>query len=197
MSILIDGYNLLHATGIVGRGQGPATLERSRRALLNILASSIDEKQIERTTVVFDASRPLGHLPQVERHKGITVRYAAAHPDADALIEELIASESVPRQLTVVSSDHRLHRAARRRKAKAVDSDIWFARLMRARQRRSQKTQPPPTKPQIPASPEEVEYWLKAFAPENENAGDAREPEQPEDWFPPGYGEDLLPSPEE
>ncbi len=39
MPLLIDGYNLLNATGIVGRG-GPSSLGRSRLALLNFLAGS-------------------------------------------------------------------------------------------------------------------------------------------------------------
>ena len=30
MSLLIDGYNLLHAAGIMGRGAGPGGLQRSR-----------------------------------------------------------------------------------------------------------------------------------------------------------------------
>ena len=31
MALVIDGYNLLHASGILGRGIGPGSLERSRR----------------------------------------------------------------------------------------------------------------------------------------------------------------------
>jgi len=33
-------------------------------------------------------------------------------------------------------SDHRLPRAARHRKAKAVDSDVWYAEIVRRRQQR-------------------------------------------------------------
>ena len=36
MPLLIDGYNLLHATGILGRGRGHGWLARSREALLNV-----------------------------------------------------------------------------------------------------------------------------------------------------------------
>jgi hypothetical protein len=39
----------------------------------------------------------------------------------------LIRKHSSPRALTVVSSDHRLHRAARRRRATPIDSDRWVA----------------------------------------------------------------------
>ena len=48
MALIIDGYNLLHASGILGRGIGPGGLERSRSALLNFLAESLDERQLDR-----------------------------------------------------------------------------------------------------------------------------------------------------
>ena len=42
MALLIDGYNLLHASGILGRGVGPGGLERSRLALLNFVAERVE-----------------------------------------------------------------------------------------------------------------------------------------------------------
>ena len=46
MSILIDGYNLLNSVGIVGPAVGRGWLERSRSALLNFLAESLDPAEI-------------------------------------------------------------------------------------------------------------------------------------------------------
>ena len=46
MSLLIDGYNLLNAVGILGRGVGPGSLERSRLALLNFLAESLAAEEV-------------------------------------------------------------------------------------------------------------------------------------------------------
>ncbi len=40
MPFLIDGYNLLHVTGILGTGSRAGTLERARLALLNFLATT-------------------------------------------------------------------------------------------------------------------------------------------------------------
>jgi len=166
MAILIDGYNLLYAAGVLPAGVGPSTLERSRRALLNVLAESIEPRLIQRTTVVFDAAEAPPGLPRKVVHRGLTVRYAANHADADTLIEELIEKDSAPRKLVVVSSDHRLHRAAKRRKAKPVDSDRWFAELIRSRQGRQRGRPPTLAKPTAPASRAEVEYWLEAFEAE-------------------------------
>ena len=44
MSLIIDAYNLLHASGILGKGIGPGGLERSRNALLNFLANTLDDE---------------------------------------------------------------------------------------------------------------------------------------------------------
>lgn len=129
MTIVIDGYNLLHASGILGRGVGPGGLERSRAALLNFLAESLEPKEISATVVVFDARDAPPGLPRTVKHRGLTVRFAEPGGDADTLIEAIIRGDSSPRRLVVVSSDHRLHRAARRRRATPIDSDVWFAQL--------------------------------------------------------------------
>lgn len=218
MSLLIDGYNLLHASGILGRGVGPGSLERSRNALLNFLAESLVEKQLTRTTVVFDAREAPPGLPRTVMHRGITVRFAPKGLDADTVIEELIEAESAPRRLTVVSSDHRLHRAARRRRAKAIDSDIWYVEVVRLRIERARfKTHA--GKPTGPISDLEVQFWLREFGVpqeqgETESASSppspsqvtpissAAPPTEPSDAklkdapagnpFPPGYAEDIT-----
>ena len=164
MPLIIDGYNLLNVVGIIGRGVGPGGLERARLALLNFLAESIDTKEIGKTIVVFDSREAPWGLPRSVLHRGLAVQYASKYPDADCLIEELIQKQSAPRQLTVVSSDHRLHRAARRRRARAVDSDIWYAEILRARRERQEPSQEDtPSRPPVPLLPEDVEYWLELF----------------------------------
>jgi hypothetical protein len=222
MLLLIDGYNLLHASGIIGRGVGPGDLERSRRALLNVLASSLEEETARRTVIVFDAADPPPGLPRSEDFRGLKVRYASAYDEADTLIEELIRRASAPRRLTVVSSDHRIQRAARKRRATAVDSDRWYAELL---QRRGQKASGRPNESAKPTvmTEGEVKAWLEEFgasddlaepianelhevelgteSPDDDESRPANDPNQPEDVkelpdvynpFPPGYGEDLL-----
>lgn len=164
--LLIDGYNLLHATGIVARGFGPGTLERARLALLGFLAASIDPDERTRTTIVFDAGERLPGLPCEMEHGGLKVLFAAGYADADTLLEELIRRHSSPRQLTVVSSDHQVQRAARRRKAGTVDSDTWYERLVAARRSpRSEAAQADP-RPPVPLLKEDVNYWLRQFGGE-------------------------------
>ncbi len=144
-------------------------MERSRLALLNFLAETIPTDEIPHTTVVFDAgpNAPPG-LPRTLDHHGLTVRFASGYENADELIEELIQADSAPRNLTVVSSDHRVQRAAKRRKAQAIDSDVWFAQIQRDRKQR--RASAIPEKPPPPTS-KEVEYWLKVFDEGKEEEG--------------------------
>ena len=191
MQLIIDGYNLLNAAGILPRGVGPGSLERSRAALLNFLAESLKDRERPNTTVVFDAGEdaPRG-LPRELDYRGITVHFASHHDDADALIEELIQADTAPRRLTVVSSDHRLQRAARRRRARAVDSDRWYAEIIN--QRRSDRSPPKiPAKPQPPMTEADVEFWLDKFTVDDGDA-DRAAPPRIDNPFPPGYGDDLL-----
>ncbi len=205
MPLLIDGYNLLNVAGILTRGVGPGTLQRARLAMLNFLAESLPPEEIRRTTVVFDAQDPPPGLPRTLNHRGLTVRFALADEEADDLIERLILEHSAPRRLTVVSSDHRLQRAAHRRRARAIDSDLWYAEVVRGRQERHQATKPS-ARPAVPLLSEDVEYWLRQFGGESALQAlideESRKPapktkESPDDKpeienpFPPGYGEDL------
>jgi len=163
MPVIIDGYNLLHASGILAGGVGPHTLERARLALLNFLAESLPEEEISRTTVVFDAADAPPGVPRAAKHRGIGVRFSSGYENADAQIEELIAHHSHPRRLTVVSSDHRIQRAARRRRARAIDSGTWYAELCQQRAERRRAEPAASSRPPVPLLSEDVEYWLRQF----------------------------------
>jgi uncharacterized protein len=167
MALLIDGYNLVHVAGILGQGVGPGSLQRARLALLNFLAESLEPGDLARTTVVFDSHDAPWGLPRQVDHRGITVRFATQYEEADDLIEELIRADSAPRRLVVVSSDHRIQRAARRRRAKAMESDVWYAELVRARRERDQARSDAPARPAVPLLQEDVEYWLRQFGGES------------------------------
>jgi predicted RNA-binding protein with PIN domain len=162
MPLIIDGYNLLHASDLFGPQRGPPRLEKSRHALLEFLAGALTARQRTQTTIVFDAGGAASGLPREQRFEGITVLYASRHEDADGLIEELISCSTAPRRLTVVSSDHRVQRAARRRRAVAVDSRAWYMELLRRRRRtRTSESQRKVSNEPPPAG--ETDYWLKQF----------------------------------
>jgi uncharacterized protein len=218
MSLIIDGYNLINTAGIVGRGIGPGSLERSRLALLNFLAESLETEQLPHTIVVFDSHEAPWGMPRKIDHRGITVYFASQYEEADDMIEELIRADSAPRRLVVVSSDHRIQRAARRRRAQAVDSDTWYGELLHLRKQRQESREGVAISPAVPLLAEDVNYWLRQFGGESalmefyrrESRGKQPQSEKPTDKgeeqsdepdreigpmenpFPPGYGEDLL-----
>lgn len=165
MPLLIDGYNLLNAAAVDPAEQGPTPLFRARHGLLNYLGNALDEKTRSRTTIVFDASRAPPGLPKELTVHQMRIVFARDFPQADALIEELIENHDAPRSLLVVSSDHRLHRAARRRGAKVMDSEQWYASL-----RLNRKRHAPRKRPEKPAlqSAAERDYWVKQFSEKRE-----------------------------
>jgi predicted RNA-binding protein with PIN domain len=158
MTLIIDGYNLLHASGVFGDERGPRGFEQSRIKLLDLLLDLLGD-EARQTIVVFDAARAPDGLPGRCAHGPIRVWYAREYPDADSLIEELVEGDTAPQALVVVSSDRRLQAAARRRRAEAIGSDEWLAER---RTRRRQGREPTDAKPPAP-EPDDVERWKKYF----------------------------------
>jgi len=165
ITFLVDGYNLLNACGVEAAPGPPGTpeLDRARQGLLDFLAEVLTAEEVGRTLVVFDAHGPRRRGAVEERYRGLSVRFAVQYPDADTLLEQLIAQHTAPKQLTVVSSDHRVQRAARRRRAKFIDSEDWYAALcrrLRNRSREGRQVVPDTTNPLDAAA---VEDWLRTF----------------------------------
>ena len=157
MTLIIDGYNLLHASGVFGAERGPRGFEQSRLALLDLLADLLGP-DATKTIVVFDAVNAPDGLPGRHVHRGLRVWFAREYPDADSLIEEILDEEKSPASITVVSNDRRLQLAARRRRATAVSSDAWLAELRRTPAGKHTDDAKPPE-----PGPGEVEHWKKLF----------------------------------
>jgi len=115
--LLIDGYNLMHAAGMARLRYGPGDLERCRKRFLKYLQGRLTSRELPRTSVVFDAGDAPTDMPRRTTLDGMQVFFAKPGGDADSLIEELIAAHSAPRQVRLISSDHRLQKAAPRTSA--------------------------------------------------------------------------------
>lgn len=160
MRLLIDGYNLLHATDLFGEGALKGTLRGSREALLNFLVRNLSQRECKSTTIIFDAAQAPPNLPSKYHFEGILVWFARDYPDADSLMEELLETYGSARDLTVVSHDRRVQRAARSAGAKPVDSNVWFRDI----KIRSSDQNQIDTKPIAPL--ENSSEWTKAFQDE-------------------------------
>jgi predicted RNA-binding protein with PIN domain len=164
MLYLIDGYNLLHAMGVMRPRMGRTGLERARGRLLGLLAG-VYEAEASCVTVVFDAAAAPRDAEREQHHRGITVRFAVDEEEADDLIEHLIRKASAPKQLTVVSDDHRIQQAATRRRCNVMRCEAYLNWLDSHRRRQAEGKKPT----DVPAKPEgvsrsETQRWLREFA---------------------------------
>ena len=165
--LIIDGYNLMHACGLARKSYGPGQLRQCRVQLVRHLARHLTRPERERTTIVFDAREAPPGLPRQMTAEGMTVCFALPGREADDAIEELVAGHSAPRQIRLVSGDHRLQKSVRRRRGSFVDSDDFAGEL----ERRGPVSDAPPE----PVGPEhrpgaeqvedqtEAEKWLPIF----------------------------------
>jgi uncharacterized protein len=160
MRYLIDGYNLLHAIGLLVGKVGPHGLEKARRALLGRLHAAHGAEAAS-VTVVFDGSRAPPGVAAEDDYQGIHIRYAL-DSEADDVIEWLIQHEAAPRRLTVVSDDHRLQQAARRRRCVVLGCLDYLEQMQRLRQPKPSSLEPL-AKPEA-VSEDEAEHWLREFA---------------------------------
>ena len=165
--LIIDGYNLLHAAGLAKHRYGPGDLQRCRERLLQLLLKHLRPEQIARATVVFDATQPPPDAPREQYVQGLAVHFATAPGDADEFIERWLQQHPSSSHVTLISSDHRLQRAAKRRHATPVDSEQFFEALLRHESSsgatplaRRQAVDPKTTRR---LRPEEVDAWLAEF----------------------------------
>ena len=180
VQLLIDGYNLLHATGAIKGGARAGDLARARERLLRQLTAGLTEGERARTQIVFDSHRKTKDADDQRVH-GMTVTYSVGFEEADDLLEQIIRQHPQPRSLTVVSSDQRVQRTAKARKAQVVSSDDWLMQLLDDTER---KPATPATtgsaitdtsaadqrdqletvdQPDPPLSADEVYQWLNEF----------------------------------
>jgi predicted RNA-binding protein with PIN domain len=157
MAYLIDGYNLLYALGFLHEHAGPTGLEKARLRLIGLLRGAHPPGQV---TVVFDSGPHPPDLPDEHEDHGIHIRFSTHPQKADDLIEQLIRRDSAPRHLTVVSDDHEVQRAARRRQCRALGCVDFMEELERIRKRQQQR---PGAEKRTASSDQETEEWLKEF----------------------------------
>ena len=176
MRTLIDGYNVMFAGGLMGERFGPDRFRKVRHRFLNDVAAAFSPVECRATMIVFDATHPPPDRPDSTSHKGMTILFAVRAESADEQIEALVAAHSSPKTLTVVSSDHRVRRAALRRRAQVMSADEYLT-LMDDRKRRRPigLTRPAVAPAPAPApdsdaderpgapSPLESAYWMAEF----------------------------------
>jgi predicted RNA-binding protein with PIN domain len=157
---LVDGYNLIHALGVLSKRAGPGGLEKARLSLLGLLHGYFGNES-SAVTVVFDAAKaPPGSLPEQD-FQGVKVQFATGGLQADDVIEALIQREAAPKQLTVVSNDRRLKQAGRRRHAHVMSCEEFLDLL--ATRKHPAPSRPAPAAEKSEETEAEKKRWLEEF----------------------------------
>jgi len=137
-------------------------------ALLNFLAASLDPGELPQATVVFDAHEAPRGLPRWSTigHHGAVCRAVRVGRRSDRGAD--------PRRLglrgawwSYRATTGNPSAPLERRKAEAVDSDVWYAELIRARRQRRRFPTDAPARPAVPLLEEDVNYWLRQFGGES------------------------------
>lgn len=159
LMVIIDGHNLLWAVqGMVDAPEGMSDVGLCR------LVGAYLKRVKDSGEVIFDGPGPRDKS-DFDNIDGIEVLFAGLGRDADSMIEGKIAANTAPRSLVVVSSDNRLRKAARGRKANSVKSEDFWERLVRELERRRRVADEPGGK-RHGLSEGETEQWLDFFGME-------------------------------
>mgnify|MGYP000580743778 CR=1 FL=1 len=181
MPFVVDGNNLIFALSEVGvevdRGGLFRLLSRFIRSRKNLTRKTTSRKVM---CLVFDGPAPYGPLAKQFEDDYIDVKFAPAST-ADKIILEYISTDSAPRLLTVVSTDHEIRTAAKRRRCKSKSSEEFARILLRMLQKPPRHTPAEPPEKRIGLTPEQARAWLKDLnIPEEDK--DENDSENEEDW---------------
>lgn len=135
MQLLIDGYNLMFQSIASKQGMnGANALREARGRLIELIIGLIDVPMRSQTMIVFDAKDAPKGLPDQYQQQGMQIVFARDWDSADELIQTEIRKHPTPKKLTVVSSDHAIHRKAKARGATVLDCEDWIDRQIDAQQ---------------------------------------------------------------
>jgi predicted RNA-binding protein with PIN domain len=155
MMFIIDGHNLLHSIQKDSPKSGPISDVR----LCHIIGSYL-KLTGQSGEIIFDGTGP----PDKSGFDGISnleVFFAGLGTDTDTVIEDKIIANSAPRRLKIVSSDRRLRKAARARKATSIKSEVFWNNIQKQLSRK--KTAKEPEAKRRGLSESETKQWLEIF----------------------------------
>ena len=153
--IIIDGHNLLHAIPKTAGDSEPV----SDVGLCRILGRYM-KLTGQKGEIIFDGTGP-PDKSGFDNINNLEVFFAGLSSDTDTVIEAKIGASTAPKRLTIVSSDHRLRRAARTRKATSVKSEVFWNKVHKQLSRKKPKQEPQAKRRGLTES--ETKQWLEFF----------------------------------
>lgn len=150
MALLIDAYNVLFAS--------PSLPGRHDTGSATGLCRALDTVRKGRVVVVADGSPKPDDRANMNTG-GVKLIFSGKGREADDVIEDLIEAEADPRNLIVVSSDHRLQRSAQRRGASFMDAQVFLREFVAALHSRDR----PHAGPEKPHHTPDTAAWMRMF----------------------------------
>lgn len=155
MPIIIDGHNLLHSIRKTNEEFESISDVRLCRILDRYLKLTREKGEI-----IFDGIGP-PDKSGFDNLSDLEVLFSGRDSDTDTVIEDKIQVDTAPKRLTIVSSDRRLRKAARTRKATPVKSeDFWKVVEKELSRKRPAKE---PTAKRQGLNESETNQWMKFF----------------------------------
>ncbi|MFZ2146217.1 MAG: NYN domain-containing protein [Sedimentisphaerales bacterium] len=155
MMFIIDGHNLLYSIHKEGPDSGPI----SDVGLCRIIGRYL-KLTGQKGAIIFDGTGPRdkGGFDNISN---LEVFFVGLDTDADTVIENKIGANTAPRRLTVVSSDRRLRKAARAKKAISVKSEVFWNDIQKQLSRKRPEKEPLVKQQGLTDS--ETTQWLEFF----------------------------------
>ncbi|MDX2148136.1 MAG: NYN domain-containing protein [Planctomycetota bacterium] len=168
--LIVDAYNVLHTALTIEstidwdlaelRARIALSRYRSRAAL--IVCDGTRTGATEPLNEHANAEAPSAASRRKQGRAEAQTIYAGSEQEADDIIEQILASRRGAIAILVVSSDRRLHRAARAHRAQFVESSTFLRELLADTGRR-----PAPARPafaqEVPLDRYSLAHWLREF----------------------------------
>ena len=152
---IIDGHNLLHTIIKVDETAESITDIGLCRIISHYLRITGQKGEL-----IYDGTGPRDK-DSFDNISHLEVSFAGIGTDADTVIEDKIKANTAPRRLRIVSSDRRLRKAARARKASAIKSEeFWLSVNKQLSKKRPQRE---PGGKRHGLSESETKQWLDYF----------------------------------
>jgi len=152
---IIDGHNLLYAIPKV---------DECIEAINDVQLCRIIGRYLkligQKGEIIFDGTGPRDKS-EFDNVSNLEILFAGLGTDADTVIEDKIGANTAPRRLTIVSSDRRLRKAARTRKATSVKSEVFWNNIQKQLSRK--KTIKEPAAKRQGLTDGETKQWLEFF----------------------------------
>ncbi len=139
MPLLIDAFNVLHTTGVLPPDLAGLDIEELRGVI------ALSRYRHQPIKLICDGTPPAAEAPswqseqdsfadesagnQSHGFRNISTQWSGNETDADTIIEILVAQDSAPRRLTVITSDRRLTMEIRKRRVRVMPSEVFLENL--------------------------------------------------------------------